>query len=67
MPNSQNRSKDQSNIVKPKRRTTKASVPSPNKEQPNKKQGDLSKDIQGSAGNASNARSEEVSDSSLND
>jgi hypothetical protein len=28
MPNSQNRSKDQSNIVKPKRKTSKAAAPS---------------------------------------
>jgi hypothetical protein len=37
MPNSQNRSKDQSNIVKPKRKATKASAP--NQEPVGKKEG----------------------------
>jgi hypothetical protein len=37
MPNSQNRSKDQSNIVKPKRKNTKAS--GPNQEPVGNKQG----------------------------
>jgi hypothetical protein len=37
MPNSQNRSKDQSNIVKPKRKSTKATAP--NQEPVGKKEG----------------------------
>jgi hypothetical protein len=48
MPNQANRSKDQSNIVKPKRKATKAATPNPNQEQSGKKGGDSSKAGQGS-------------------
>jgi len=52
MPNSQNRSKDQSNIVKPKRRSTKTSAPN-YQEQSNKKQGN-STGNRGGAGKSPN-------------
>jgi hypothetical protein len=47
MPNQANRSKDQSNIVKPKRKATKAATPNSNQEQSDKKGGDSSKANQG--------------------
>lgn len=53
MPNSQNRSKDQSNIVKPKRNSTKASAPN-SQEPSNKKGGTSSKGSQGSSGKSPN-------------
>jgi hypothetical protein len=53
MPNSQNRSKDQSNIVKPKRRSTKASAPN-SQEQSDRKQGSSAKDKQESSGKSPN-------------
>jgi hypothetical protein len=52
MPNSQNRSKDQSNIVKPKRRSTKAATPN-SQEQPAKKEASASKG-KGSTGKSPN-------------
>lgn len=52
MPNSQNRSKDQSNIVKPKRSSTKAAAP--NAQQPDKKEGNSSKGNKKSSGKSPN-------------
>jgi hypothetical protein len=43
MPNQANKSKDQSKIVKPKKRATKAAAPNPNQEQSGKKGGNSSK------------------------
>ncbi len=54
MPNSQNRSKDQSNIVKPKRSSPKAAAPN-SQEEGNKKQGNTAKPSQGSSGKSPNA------------
>jgi len=67
MPNSQNKSKDQSNIVKPKKRSTKAAAPNPNQEQADKKGGDSTKDIKGSSSTASKKESKGTSDSNSND
>lgn len=66
MPNQANRSKDQSSIVKPKRKGTKASTKNPNQEQPDKKQSGSSKGTRGSSNN-SNEGNEGASGSNPND
>jgi hypothetical protein len=67
MPNQANKSKDQSNIVKPKRHAEKASVPNTNQEQSGNKQNDSSKSNNGSSGNASKEGRDSAEDSNPND
>ena len=67
MPNQANKSKDQSNIVKPKRRTEKASAPNTNQEQSGNKQSGTSKGIHGNSGDASNGGRENASGSNSNE
>ena len=50
MPNQANRSKDQSDITRPKKKSAEPEAPSPNHEKPASKQGNSNPGKQGSSG-----------------